>query len=83
VKRGYPDGPHETFEWCREVIYTGRCEDLGLYYTDDTSLLEVRKTYTIEKEEWDSWHTKVFIKGFQGSFNPLHYEIINPTIKGD
>jgi hypothetical protein len=37
-----------------------------IYYADDTILLEVSKTYTIEKEEWVSWHTKVFIKGFQG-----------------
>lgn len=45
---------------------------------DNTKLLKLGETYTIERTEVHSWHTKVFLKEFPGvEFNSVWFEEID------
>lgn len=42
---------------------------------DNANLLKLGETYTVEKTEVHSWHTKVFLKEFPGvEFNSAWFE---------
>jgi hypothetical protein len=36
--------------------------------------LKVGETYEVEKTEVHSWHTKIWLKGFDEPFNSVHFE---------
>lgn len=62
----------------KDVIFIGCSEDqrrLG-NHTGDASKLVVGNNYQIEKEEVHSQHTKVYLVGFEGSFNSVCFEEI-------
>ena len=40
-------------------------------HTGDHESLEIGKEYKVEKREVHSFHTKIFLKGFDGSFNSV------------
>jgi hypothetical protein len=40
-------------------------------HTGDLTKLEVGKIYEVEKVEADTQHTKVYLKGIEGSFNEV------------
>jgi len=44
-------------------------------HTGDVSELVVGEKYIVEKEEIHSWHTKVFLKGIDGSFNSTCFDL--------
>lgn len=50
-------------------------------YTGDPSQLKVGATYTIIREEVHSFHTKVFLKEIDGSFNSVCFDEIHTKEK--
>jgi hypothetical protein len=66
-----------------KVIYTGSSQEQrkwGSYTGDYTSLVDGSQ-YTIDKVEPHTWHTKLYLKEVQGSFNSVCFELalINET----
>jgi hypothetical protein len=60
------------------VKFTG-CTDSQLswgYYTGKPKELVVGERYQIDKIEIHSWHTKVWLKNVQGSFNSVCFEVV-------
>ena len=49
-----------------KIIYIGATEDQVLWGSNDDprEILEINKTYTVDKTEIHSWHTKVYLKEF-------------------
>jgi hypothetical protein len=61
----------------KEVVFLG-CNEHQMNwgsYTGDVSELVVGEKYIVEKEEIHSWHTKVFLKGIDGSFNSTCFDL--------
>ena len=56
-----------------KVVFTGCSEEQKRFgnHTGDPNELEVGKVYEVRKEEEHSWHTKYYLKGFEGSFNSI------------
>ena len=42
-------------------------------HNDPRNLLEKNNMYDVDKIEIHSWHTKVFLKGYSGSFNSIWF----------
>jgi len=43
-------------------------------HTGDITKLVIGETYTVTKKEVHSYHTKLYIEGFSGSFNSVCFE---------
>lgn len=41
--------------------------------TDPAGLLEPGEVYEVDRIEVRSWHTRVFLKGFEGHFNSVWF----------
>jgi len=56
-----------------KVIFTGCSIEQKRFgnHTGDINELEVGKVYEVRKEEEHTWHTKYYLKGFEGSFNSV------------
>jgi hypothetical protein len=62
------------FEGCpKGVVSKGQIRWGG--HSDPTGVLEFGKTYEVENVEVHPWHTKVFLKGIDGYFNSIWFEI--------
>ena len=60
-----------------KIKYIGATEDQILWGNNDDprEILEINKTYTVDKVEVHSWHTKVYLKEFPGlKFNDVSFE---------
>lgn len=59
-----------------KVIFTGCSEEQRRWgnHTGDINALVIGNSYTVEHIEVHSWHTKVYLKGFNGSFNSVCFE---------
>ena len=58
------------------VEFTGCSKDQHAWgnHTGDFTKLTVGGRYTVERVEIHSWHTKIFLKGIDVSFNSVCFE---------
>lgn len=59
-----------------KVIFIGCDEDQKRWgnHDGDISILEIGKSYDVERIEVHSWHTKVYLIGIEGSYNSVCFE---------
>ena len=59
------------------IVFTG-CDDMQHGFgshTGNYKLLQIDSSYVIEHIEVHSWHTKLYLVGYEGSFNSVCFEL--------
>lgn len=60
-----------------KVIYSSEASPEQIRWgscADPRGILTVGGVYEVEREDVHTWHTKLFLKGFNGGFNSVNFE---------